>query len=308
MNELNLTTDEKKAVISDLNHVIEEFETKDKTEFELRAILSYDFQSAINKKIEEIQKNHEEIPYDILNKDILFTRLIEKQKVKEEIFSLLDDIVHKHPRLNFILVLKFFMLVLDIRDFASGGNMEAISEKHHVGHNYIRTIGKLVFSNMNEMNLYKKRFYSSRYLENDILSIAQDVMDDQLTEDNYANLTNPQFQEVLRNYQKEKNISGDFAVFSGVKIELDFMIWFHKFDQNLINQIPEHYDNNLNITEFIALCSTINKNLEILKFIVHALMNSSKSLDYISKVSGKSLYAINKYQALIYREKIALED
>ena len=55
--------------------------------------------------------------------------------------------------------------------------------------------------------------------------------------------------------------------------------------------------------DFLALCSIINKNLEILKFIVYSLIKTSKSLDYISKVSGKSIYAINRCQTIIYRGK-----
>ena len=308
LNELNLTTDKKKAIISDLNQVIEKFEEEGNTEFELGALLSYDFQSAINKQIEEIQKNHEEIPYDILNKDMFFTRLIEKQKVREVIFSLLDNIAHKHPQLDSNLLLKFLKLVLDLRDFALGGNMKAISERHNVRKGYIQTIGKLVFSNMNEMSLYMTRFYSSRYLDYDILLISQNVINGQITEDNFTNLTNPQFQELLRHYQEEKNKPDDFAVFSGVKIDLEFIIWFYKLDQNRINQILEKYDNKLTYSDLVVLCSIINKNLEILKFIVYTLIETRHSLDYISQISGKSLYAIKRCQTLIFEEKIALED
>ena len=40
---------------------------------------------------------------------------------------------------------------------------------------------------------------------------------------------------LLRYYQNERNNSGDFAVFSGIKIDLDFFMWLHKLDQNLIH-------------------------------------------------------------------------
>ena len=139
---LNLSVIEKEAIISDLNQLIGKFLEIGNTEPELNAILSYDFQPAITEQIEEIQNNHEEIPYDILNRNLALRDLYGKQKIKRKIISSLDDIANNHPQLDSNLVLKFLKLVLDIRDFALGGYMKAISRQHNVGKGFIHTIGK----------------------------------------------------------------------------------------------------------------------------------------------------------------------
>ena len=52
------------------------------------------------------------------------------------------------------------------------------------------------------------------------------------------------------------------------------------------------------------MCSQINKQLEILKYIVYPLIKTSLELLKISKITGKSVKFIEKYEKLIYRKKI----
>ena len=290
----------KKSVIKDLVDVIKMLKKEDAAEFLLRELLEHDYQSALNKRIIEINGNKRVVDFSLFEQDSLLIILSKKQKDKEKLFTLIRKISIAY-QIYFNLLLKLFRIIIDIRDFAFKTTLQNISDTHHVGIQYIRNIARIVFSDNKKHDLYKTRFSSNQYANEILLFIGDEINKGKITQKDFSNLTNEQFQDIIEHYRKKRE---KYALFTQIGVDIEFTKWLYEISQDSLNTILKDHKIKLSAKELVMMCYKINKNLEVLKFIVYTLINTAKSDRYIHTITGKSIRVIKNYKREIYLKKI----
>jgi len=82
LRKIPISSTEKASIVRDLIKIYNEFEKKYKAAFLLRDLLENVYQSAINQRIDEIERNQTLISYEILNDDVILTNLTKKKRIK----------------------------------------------------------------------------------------------------------------------------------------------------------------------------------------------------------------------------------
>ncbi len=299
-NNIHINCITRKAVINDLIDVIKILKTEDGAEFLLRELLEHDYQSALNNRIIEINGNKRVVDFRLFEQDLLLITLSKKQKDKEKVFTLIRKISTAY-QIDFNLLLKLFRIIIDIRDFAFNTTLQNISDTHHVGIQYIRNIARIVFSDNQKHDLYKTRFSSNQYVNEILFFIGDEINKGKITQNDFSNLTNQQFQDIIEHYRQKKE---NHALFAQIGVDIEFTKWLYEMSQDGLNTILKDHKIKLSAKELVMMCYKINKNLEVLKFIVYTLINTAKSDHYIHTITGKSIRVIKNYKREIYKKKI----
>lgn len=296
LSEIYIYREEKAQIIESFTSIINTFKEKYPEEFLLRILLNSNYSLAIHKRIVQFKALYKIPSYELLNKDKVLLDLKEERRQKQKIIRLIYDIAKKHNKFTFNHILKFFNIFVDLRDFALGGTLYDIERKNRVRSYYLKSIADLVFT---DRTLYRRRIYHSRYLTDDILEIAHNVINGKILNSNFANLTSPYIQELLHRYRKKKYRTIGTSLFNRFFLEHDFTKRIYNMPQSKLDHIFADFDKKVNRNELLIMCAQINKNLEILQFIIYNLLKSTPDFVYLSEVSGKSINFINKCKKLL---------
>ena len=300
-----ISSTEKASIIKDLVKIINNFEKEYKAEFILKDLIENEYQLVINQRIEEIRKSRPEISYEILNEDKILQNLSKKKKDKAKIFELIDMVAEKHYIFHFDFFLKLFRIILDIRDFILGGTIENIANTHGFSPKYVKSIAKLVFQVQNKKYLYEQRFFHRKYIRQILISIADEVKSGKITRRCFSNLLNPYLQEQLMEYQKIREREN--SKFITIGLDFQFIQRLVKLSYLTSENILKSSIETLTISDLLIMCSKINKNHEILKYIIYTLMNKPDDELSISKITGKNVEFIQECEKIIKYEKVILE-
>ena len=301
-----ISSTKKASIIKDLVKIINNFEKEYKAEFILKDLIENEYQSVINQRIEEIRKSRPEISYEILNEDKILQNLSKKKKDKAKIFELIDMVAEKHYIFHFDFFLKLFRIILNIRDFILGGTIENIANTHGFSPKYVKSIAKLVFQVQNKKYLYEQRFFHRKYIRQILISIADEVKSGKITRRCFSNLLNPYLQELLMEYQKIKEREVENSKFISIGLDFQFTQRLLKSSHLTSENILKSSIETLTFSDLLIMCSKINKNQEILKYIVYTLMNYPDDELSISKITGKSVEFIQECENIIRYEKVIL--
>lgn len=121
-----------------------------------------------------------------------------------------------------------------------------------------------------------------------IAEIAQKIMKGIITENNFSNLTNPIVQQLIKKYRQLQKISQESSAFGVIFIDLAFAKWIKTLTKTQAEKYLKSKVDTVSIRTLLNVCSNINKNCEILKFIVFAILNYPYNLAEIAQMSGKS--------------------
>ena len=122
-----------------------------------------------------------------------------------------------------------------------------------------------------------------------------------IKENDFTNLLNPQLQEVFNHYRTRKQVKNGGSLFYRPIVETRFIKWLSRQDPDKILKNPKK---KFSLEDLLITCSKVNKNLEILKFIAHALINTSMNTLKISEITGKSVEFIEKCELQIYKKRV----
>jgi len=283
LRKIPISSSEKASIIRDLVKIIDEFKKEYKAEFILRDLIENEYQSAINQRIKVIRKSGTKINYEILNKDEVLTNLTKKKREKGKIFNHIRMVAEKHYIFHFEFFLKLFLIILDIRDWLWGGSIEEIANKHGFSVNYIKSIAQVVLPD--HVNLqYKCRFYHNEDLKEIVLSIAENVMNSKVNPSSFSNLKNPYIQELLEHYQKARQSEDQSCNYTSIGLDSGFIRRISNLSKNKSENILKSTVEILTTTDLLILCSKINRNQEVLKYMVYALINYPDDELNISKI------------------------
>ncbi len=305
--KLYLTPIGKATLIKELLHIIDEFKKEYREVFFLRNLITNEYESAIKKRIGELRKVSGPVSYEALNEDVFLKTLSKMNKDKTKVFACLNEVAKKYLINDSNVLLKQFKIILDLKDFIMGRTWDRILRTHEIGGPNLKFIAKKVFSDSSGIDWYKRRFYQTKYLKEDILSIADEVIKGYITEESFMNLVNPQLQDLIHQYRKEQALEIGYSLFNRVFIDINFTRWLYELPQSRLNQILMNHKSGMPIGELLSLCSQINKHLEILKFVVYSLIKTPISSSEISRISGKGKNFIKKYEKLIYEKKVCTD-
>lgn len=149
-----------------------------------------DYKSAIKDRVEKIKSQVQEIHYDLLDNDPILKELSKKAKDKDKLYDLIKAVGKKHQISNLNQLLKLAKIILDIKDFALGGNRREISSVYKISDDRIKSIGLVIFKGSEAV--FKTRFYAAHYFQNNIFSIAEEVFRGNITSSSFRNLLNQQ--------------------------------------------------------------------------------------------------------------------
>ncbi len=264
-----LPSKEQDDIISELTKLIEKFHNKYNTEYKLRDLLNSNFNYFTNQVENDLIKN------------------------QQEIFENLKRISIKHPRADFDFVLSFLRIIIDIKDCLFGGDIASISKRYKTGFHYIRTIARKIIS---DNSIYNKRFYNPRNSQQMLLCTADNIFNDVINEKSFEHLINPQFQDLMNEFRKKEGIKRGYALFKSRSFLIDPMFgnWIRNLPKDKLTNVLEGYHSIMNKEEILNLCYDINKNLEILKYIIYSIINSTDNLTEISEVAGKSVGSVQR--------------
>ena len=292
----------KPLFIKYLLEIIELFKKDYKEVFILRVLIENDYKSDLYNLIDDYEKAFGNIPYELLNKNKTLSNLSRRVNDKEKLFSLIKSFGKKHQFYDYDQLIKWLKISLNILDFVFGETLENISKSYGAGFRTVQTFAKLIFSD--DFEMYKRRFYKNQYYLEDVLSIADDVIKGEITNKSFKNLIHPQLQDLMDYYRMEKQKKVGLSIFQRIGIDTDFTRWVEQLPKEKLDQILKDHIEKLPVFEILILCSEINKNLEILKFMVYSLIKTSMNVYKISKITGKNMNFIEKYEKLIFEEKI----
>ena len=301
INEIRVASGEKAQIIKELCRIIDEFKEGYKEEFLLRDLIDNDYQALLTKQIQEIKNANDELSYEKLNEDKELRDLSKKKRDRERILHLISEIANGHEKFTFNHVLTLFKIIIDIKDFILGKSKGKISVKHDIGEHYLNSTVRMVFSGDPSINWNERRFYQNKFMRKDILIIADDVIKGRITKNDFTNLLNPQLQEVFTHYRTRKQVKNGGSLFHRPIVEPRFIKWLSRQDLNKILRNPKK---KFSLEDLLITCSKVNRNLEILKFIAFALINTSMNALKISEITGKSVEFIEKCEFLIYKKRV----
>ncbi len=127
-------------------------------------------------------------------------------KDKTKVFACLNEVAKKYLINDSNVLLKQFKIILDLKDFIMGGTWDRILRTHEIGGPNLKFIAKEIFSDGSGIDLYKRRFYHTKNLVEDVMSIADEVIKGHITEESFVNLLNPQLQDLIQQYRKEQDL------------------------------------------------------------------------------------------------------
>ncbi|MFX1344644.1 MAG: hypothetical protein ACFFBC_00530 [Promethearchaeota archaeon] len=299
---MSVPSEIKPVFIEYILEIIELFKNDYKEVFLLRDLIENDYKSDLNNIINQYKKIHGNIPYELLNQDKTLSVLSKKVNDKKKFLSLIRSFGRKFPLYDYYQLIRWLKISLNILDFVFGETLENISKSYGAGFRTVQAFAQLLFSEDNEM--YKRRFYKNQYYLEDVFSIADEVNRGEITERSFKNLIHPQMQDLIAHYRKEKKKKVGLSIFQRVSVDTDFTRWVDQLPKEKLEQMLEQHVERLSVNSLLMLCSEINKNLEILKFIIYSLINTSKNAYKISKISGKNMNFIEKYESLLYERKV----
>jgi len=283
--------------------IIELFKKDYKEVFILRDFIENDYKSDLNNIIDGYEKAFGNIPYELLNKNKTLSNLSRRVNDKEKLFSLIKSFGKKHQFCDYDQLIKWLKISLNILDFVFGGTLEQISKSYGVGFRTVQTFAQLIFSD--DIEMYKRRFYKNQYYLEDVLSIADDVIKGEISKRSFMHLVHPQLQDLIKYYRKEKQKKVGLSIFQRIGIDIDFTRWVDQLPKEKLDQILKDHIERLPVSGLLILCSEINKNLEILKFMVYSLIKTSMNVYKISKITGKNMNFIEKYENLLYERNVS---
>ncbi len=218
------------------------------------------------------------------------------EKIFLEIDNKFHDFVNKYKcsriqtdrrNVNFKTIEDHFLLVLDIIDFVFGVSLTELKEKFHMTDSTLNQIAKIVIKNKFD-NRFKHTFS-----DNYIIKVAENI-----ERIEFKNFTHPQFQRLLKYY---RNISGTNSPYNVVRITREFALWIKNIDESKLINILDGYSSKLNKDEILKKCEIINRNSEIVKFVVHRIIQTEESARQIAKRAGISKSTVSKYIKLLKR-------
>jgi CheY-like chemotaxis protein len=297
-----LPPNKRNAIIKELVKIVDEFSNDYKPEYLIREFIETDFKLQRNSRIEQLKKDKRDIKYEILNKDKALRNLSKKLRDREEIFAKITIIGEKYQVNDFNLLLMWLKIVIEITDFVFGGTLEVMSFSYKKGLNTLKSTAQIVFSD--NLDLYRRRFYKNKYYKDDLFLYSKEVSKGKISKFDFANLLNPQFQELLSYYRQENQKKIGNSCFQRAGIDIDFTRWLANLPQEKLSNILGAFRRKLSTTTLLQMCSVINKNQEILKFIAYAYRKTSIDEREISKITGKSMDFIERHEKIIYDRKI----
>ena len=296
LSEVYVYREEKARIIESFNHIFNSFKEKYPEEFLLRILLDSDYSSAIQNRLLDLKRLQKIPSYELLNKDKVLLELKEKRDQKSKLIRLLYNIVKEQDKYTFNHILKLFNIVIDLRDFVLGGTLYDIEKKNEIRNHFLKTIAVLVFPDKVQ---YKRRLFHNRYLAEEILKIANNVITGKIVDSNFSNLTSPYIQELFNLYRKKNYKKPGESLFNRIFLECDFTRRIYNMSHSKLEHIFADFNEKISRNEILIMCAKINKNLEILQYIIYNLIKTNQNFETISKISGKSINFIKKCQVLL---------
>ena len=216
---------------------------------------------------------------------------------------------------------ELFYILLEVYDFIETKSLSQIAKECTRHQSFIGRLAKLILSNPED---YKKRFPSDWNSKSKKLSIANDIIIGQITQDSISNVDSFEFQQIIKAYRNfivrleiDKLIQKGYPSIGSQKYKTrvynfklknlfprycvggKFIAWIEDLTEHELKNIIK-FSSSTNIKrDLLLICNKINQNQEILKYIILLILNTHYSLGKIAKKSGKSREAIRKTGKLL---------
>ncbi len=285
------------ALYEDLNTILTEFKSGHQEELFISELLEMDFKVQLDKRLGELKQNNSFFRYENLNNDTLFQKLYKRLSNQKILLSQIKQTSLKHGFKDESEIKDIFNIMVDIRDFTLGKSTEEIAKKHNKSHGYIN---KLAHIFLKDKKLFNCRFRKLENLESQCLEIGEQVIINKIDERSFLCLTDPKFQFLIKEFQRLHPHLKYKSIFRANLISPKFTEWLKKLP---IDNITYVFNNHIDVDKSLLHCSQINRNQEMLKFLIFSLIKKRASFKDIAKVTTKERHFILKVNEILNKFK-----
>lgn len=226
-----------------------------------------------------------------------------------------------HLNLTYSICFDLFYIILEFNDYITAKSQTDISKEFMRYKSFIKRLAKLV---LKDPKIYRNRFPSSKFINEEMLDIAEGIIGNRVSFQDFSNIDSFEFQQLIKAYRyevitaekdlliqkgypsvgsqkfkrrikglKHKNLFDRY--FLGVK----FIEWIeHLTDLELENIIKFKTLSNLR-KDILIICNNVNQNYEIIKYLIYLILKSNDSLNKIGRKTGKSPTTISSIAKLL---------
>ena len=99
-------------------------------------------------------------------------------------------------------------------------------------------------------------------------------------------------------YRIENNIKEQRAVFKYVRIDTTFARWIKNLSKNTL--VPHLKNDTFKANDILRICANANRNFEVLKLVIYAILKTELRYSQITHVSGKDIRFIRDIAKLLH--------
>ncbi|KKN45210.1 hypothetical protein LCGC14_0685370 [marine sediment metagenome] len=281
------------ALYEDLNTVLIDFKSSHQEELFICELLETDFKAQLDKRLGDLKQKNNFLLYENLNNDKLFQKLYKRLSNKKILLAKIKQISLKHGSRDESEIREIFNTMVDIKDFTLGKSTEEIAKKYNRSHGYISKLARIF---LKDKKLFNCRFRKLENLEYQCLEIGEQIIVNKIDEKSFSCLTDPKFQLLIKEFQRLHPHLKYKSIFKANLISPKFTEWLKRLP---IDNITYVIDNHIDIDKSLLYCSRINRNQEMLKFIIFSLIKNRASFKDITKVTTKGRHFILKVNEIL---------
>ncbi len=273
------------SLLEELNLFLLELKKEYLEEFKIQELIKSNFKQILDIRLQKIKEEKSHFNYDDLNDDEEFVNLYNQSNKKLIILSKLKQLASRHGYTE-ATTLNLFKICLDIKDFTFAKTSTEIAFDNEKSVGYILKLAHILFK---EKSLYNCRFHNNEDLPQRCLEIAERFIIKAIDGHSYINLISPKFQNIKDEYLKDFSSLGNRSIFATNLLNSKFMTWL----RNLPERPKLLQDRGIqNYNDLLLMASKINKNQEMLKFVIHSLLMRKLPYNNVSEITTKGRFYI----------------
>jgi len=291
------------SLVNILSQILHKYENNYPEPFLIREILHNDYEKPINIRLKYFKKKFGQIEYKKIKNDTVLKKLTQYRKDKKSLLAELEKLEQKNSTIPYEFLYQLLNMMIDIKDYILGGHLTEISKRYHHSTKYINRIAKLVLSNSQEV---KKRFYNPNHKKELITVVTDNIINNIITENDFSTLIKPYMQVLMHKYRDCHHLDEDKSAFKRIFMDLPFAKWIKSLHKFQVENFFNGKGSKLTLKQILFSCTEVNKNNEIINFIVFAIMKYPLRLAEIARISGKSTGFVKHCAMILHRQKSPL--
>ena len=287
-------------IVKRFGEIIDELVSEYGVEFYIRKFIEFDFDKMIQDRINTLKGNRKVLSYSRLDNDTTLRKLKEKAKKQKALLTRIEQVGEDHKYLLSTPLMDLFKLILHLRDFVMGGSLAYICKKCQINKAYVDKLITIMYPG--DFLFKFQRFYYNGYFHEIKYSLADTIARSTIDHSSFKNILNAQLQQLFAHYRLQKSLKS--SLFPRMHINTDFMEWLDQLPDATLSSSLSTFEKVKSKKDFFIMCAEINRNWEIPRFLLYALIKTQLSPERIAQIIGKSIKFVKEIEKDIWRRRV----